>query len=45
VIEETETNQSVYVFKCEGSTIKIREPIKSLQFFIQPIRFIVEFDQ
>lgn len=23
VIEETETNQSVYVFKCEGSTIKI----------------------
>jgi len=23
VIEETETNQSVYVYKCEGSTIKI----------------------
>ena len=25
VIEETETNQSVYVYKCEGSTIKIRQ--------------------
>ena len=24
-IEETKTNQSVYVYKCEGSTIKVRE--------------------
>ena len=30
VIENTETNQSVYVYKCEGSTLKIEGKVNNL---------------
>lgn len=30
VIEETETNQSVYVFKCEGSTLKVEGKVNNI---------------
>jgi len=30
VIEETETNQSVYMFKCEGSTIKVEGKVNNI---------------
>merc|ERR1712223_1232116 len=30
VVEETETNQSVYMFKCEGSTIKVEGKVNNI---------------
>ena len=30
LIEDTETNQSVYVYKCEGSTLKIEGKVNNL---------------
>merc|ERR1719361_2998048 len=30
VIEETETNQSVYVFRCEGSTLKVEGKVNNI---------------
>ena len=30
VIEETETNQSVYMYKCEGSTLKVEGKVNNI---------------